>query len=169
MDSNSTTFAIFLGMIEHPTSYDRFKATTLEEAPSGGGGGGGGLTAQEVRDAMKLAPTAGSPATGSIDKLLGGISVGGGNIAVNHNTGGTDNLRYTTSAGAGISGAIVKAFLKTDYDAGNRSDSYLKGRTVTDVNGRWLTDLYLDSGYTYTILFYKSGIFGPDTKEVTLP
>lgn len=34
------------------------------------GGGGGGLTAQETRDAMKLAPSAGSPAAGSIDKHL---------------------------------------------------------------------------------------------------
>jgi hypothetical protein len=34
------------------------------------GVGGTGLTAQETRDAMKLAPTAGSPAAGSIDKHL---------------------------------------------------------------------------------------------------
>lgn len=32
--------------------------------------GGGGLTAQQVRDAMKLAPSVGSPAAGSIDKHL---------------------------------------------------------------------------------------------------
>jgi hypothetical protein len=37
------------------------------------GGGGGGLTAQETRDAMKLAPTAGAPAAGSIDDLLNEI------------------------------------------------------------------------------------------------
>jgi hypothetical protein len=34
----------------------------------------GGLSAQNVRDAMKLAPTAGSPATGSIDKHLDDIA-----------------------------------------------------------------------------------------------
>lgn len=32
--------------------------------------GTGGLTQQEVRDAMKLAPTAGAPASGSIDEML---------------------------------------------------------------------------------------------------
>jgi hypothetical protein len=37
---------------------------------SGGWGASGGITAQEVRDALKLAPTSGSPATGSIDKHL---------------------------------------------------------------------------------------------------
>ena len=36
-------------------------------------GVGGGLTAQEVRDAMKLAPTAGSPAAGSIDAYVDAI------------------------------------------------------------------------------------------------
>lgn len=37
--------------------------------------GGAGLTAQQVRDAMKLAPTAGTPATGSVDKHLDDIQV----------------------------------------------------------------------------------------------
>ena len=32
--------------------------------------GGSGLTAQDVRDAMKLAPTAGAPAAGSVDEYL---------------------------------------------------------------------------------------------------
>ena len=34
------------------------------------GAAGGGLSAQETRDAMKLAPTAGAPAAGSVDKHL---------------------------------------------------------------------------------------------------
>jgi hypothetical protein len=37
------------------------------------GGGGGGLTAQETRDAMKLAPSAGVPAAGSLDAHLDDI------------------------------------------------------------------------------------------------
>lgn len=36
-------------------------------------GGGSGLTPQEIRDAMKLAPTAGTPAAGSIDEHLDDI------------------------------------------------------------------------------------------------
>lgn len=40
---------------------------------TGSGGGSGGLTAQETRDAMKLAPTAGTPAVGSIDAALDSI------------------------------------------------------------------------------------------------
>jgi hypothetical protein len=44
-----------------------FSTAALANAPSGGGGG---LTAQQVRDALKLAPTAGSPAAGSVDADL---------------------------------------------------------------------------------------------------
>ena len=36
-------------------------------------GGGGGLTSQQVRDAMKLAPTVGAPAAGSVDAELDDI------------------------------------------------------------------------------------------------
>jgi hypothetical protein len=115
------------------------------------------------------APVPGANSPGSLGYVVGKCSTGQGNTNVNHNTGGADNLRYTTATGAGISAAIVKAFLKTDYDAGHKTDAFVKGRTFTDINGRWLADLYLDFGYTYTILFYKSGTFGPDTKEVTLP
>ena len=54
------------GLIED-SGGDRYTAKALEEAPSGGGGG---LTQQEVRDAMKLAPTAGVPAIDSLDDKL---------------------------------------------------------------------------------------------------
>lgn len=47
----------------------QYKAYALENAPSGG------LTAQETRDAMKLAPTAGDPAAGSVDKHLDDLAV----------------------------------------------------------------------------------------------
>jgi hypothetical protein len=42
-----------------------FSTAALVNAPSGGG-----LTAQQVRDALKLAPTAGSPSAGSVDADL---------------------------------------------------------------------------------------------------
>ena len=45
---------------------DRYTAKALEEAPTGGSS----ITQQEVRDAMKLAPTGGAPAADSIDDKL---------------------------------------------------------------------------------------------------
>lgn len=64
--------ALLNELVESDSGVSRFTAAALEQAPAGGGGGGG-LTAQQVRDAMKLAPTAGSPAAGSVDKHLDDI------------------------------------------------------------------------------------------------
>lgn len=66
----------FGGMIELDGSVYRFTVNALENAPAGGGGGG--LNEQQVRDAMKLAPSAGSPASGSVDEHLDTLVAGGG-------------------------------------------------------------------------------------------
>lgn len=94
--------------------------------------------------------------------------LGTGNTTVNHNTGGADNLAYKTSGGAGIEGAYIHAFLKTDYDAGNWSDEFIKGQTTTNAAGQWTNSMMLSSGLTYTVRFYKIGAYGPDTAEVTI-
>lgn len=90
-------------------------------------------------------------------------TAGAGGILVDHNTGGADNLAYQ-DGGVGIDNATVKAFLKADWDAGNRTSDYVKGQTTTDVNGRWEEPMQLDAA-TYTFLFNLQGSFGPDTAE----
>jgi hypothetical protein len=50
-------------------SYDR-TADSQEAIRDAVDAGGGSLTPQQVRDAMKLAPTGGSPAAGSVDEHL---------------------------------------------------------------------------------------------------
>jgi hypothetical protein len=47
--------------------------TYLSRTLTSGGGGGGGLTQQDVRDALKLAASAGTPAAGSVDAKLNDI------------------------------------------------------------------------------------------------
>lgn len=96
---------------------------------------------------------------------VGGLGTGA--IAVNHDTGGAGNMTYLTADGVAINNAEVAAYLKADYDAGNKTSAYLKGITVTDVNGEWTNDLMLDAE-TYTIVCYKQNYYGPDTKEVTV-
>jgi hypothetical protein len=46
-------------------------------------GGGGGLTAQQTRDAMKLAPTAGTPAAGSVDAELDALTTAVADVPTN--------------------------------------------------------------------------------------
>lgn len=89
-----------------------------------------------------------------------------GDVEVNHDTGGTDNLRYVKPGGNGIDNANVRAYRKTDYDAGTFT---VRGRAITDADGRWVTPMFLNSGLDYTIVFEKPGAFGPDTKEVSVP
>lgn len=109
--------------------------------------------------------------SGKADEIISDIAalsfLGSGSVSVNHNYGGADVLTYKTSGGIGIDNAEVRAYLKTDYDAGNNSSSYLKGITTTDVNGQWENTMRLDPG-TYTIEFVKQGYYGPDTQEITV-
>lgn len=56
-------------LTEDDAGTQRFSANALEQAPTGGGG----LTAQQVRDAMKLAPAAGTPDPSSVDGHLDSI------------------------------------------------------------------------------------------------
>lgn len=96
-----------------------------------------------------------------------GVGAGSGTVQVNHDTGGTDNLAYKTGGGVGIDNASVRAYLKTDYDAGNTAESYVKGNAQTNVYGRWVLPMMLDPA-TYTFVFYKQGYYGPDTKEAVI-
>jgi hypothetical protein len=62
--------AILQDLLEDDGGAWRYKANTLEQAPNDTGTA---ITSQAVRDAMKLAPTAGSPVAGSIDEHLDNI------------------------------------------------------------------------------------------------
>lgn len=93
---------------------------------------------------------------------------GSGNTLVDHNTGGADNLRYIDSLGAGIDNADIKAYLKADYDADHKADVYVKDYSKTKTDGRWQWPMHLDSGFTYTLEFYKQGEYVTSVAEVTI-
>ena len=97
----------------------------------------------------------------------GGTGTGSGAVTVNHDYGGTDALRYVKPNGMGIDDATIQAFLKTDFDANNRSLAYIVAETATDVYGRWSRDMKLDPA-VYTLVCYKQGEFGPDTRTLTV-
>lgn len=108
-------------------------------------------------------PATAIAAKSDVDKINGS-----GNTAVDHNTGGTDNLRFVDNSGNGIDNAEIKVYLKTDYDAGNRGSAYVKARSGTQTDGRWPYPVYLDTGQTYTFVFFKQGEFSVSTKEVAI-
>jgi hypothetical protein len=76
----------------------RFTTNALEQAPAGGGG----LTQQDVRDAMKLAPTAGSPAAGSVDAHLDNIEADTGTDGVVVATGSKTGYALSTAGNQAV-------------------------------------------------------------------
>lgn len=86
-----------------------------------------------------------------------GSSPGAGLVAINHNTGGADTLRITNASGAAISGAIIRAYLASEYAAGNLS--IIRDYAVTGADGRWLSPMYLPQNATYTLTIDKPGAY----------
>jgi len=79
---------------------------------------------------------------------------GTGAIPVDHDYGGTDTLRIVDPDGAGIQDATITGYLADDYNAGNRTVNYVRGRTTTSVSGRWRSPLSLDAG-SYVLVIAK--------------
>ncbi len=87
--------------------------------------------------------------------------VGCGRVAVTHDYGGTDNLRYTRASGEGIAGATILVYRKADWDVAKRSADYVVASTTTLANGRWADTLMLDPG-EYRLVYTLEGQYGPD-------
>lgn len=92
---------------------------------------------------------------------------GDGDTPVNHDTGGTDQLRATDAAGAGLDNVTIRAYLKAEFDA-DATAAPLRGRTVTGADGRWIAPLMLNSGLTYTLIYSRADL-NTTTLEVTVP
>jgi hypothetical protein len=94
----------------------------------------------------------------------GGDNTGTGSITVNHNTGGSDNLRVLDSGSVPVGGATIRAYLADAYAAGVRD---IQGQVTTGTDGRWLEDMHLDAG-TYTFTAEHDGFTIPNiTQEVS--
>lgn len=93
--------------------------------------------------------------------------IGPGTIPVNHNYGGTDNLRVLDPAGNGVDNVLIYAYLAEDYNAGRRTMNYVVARSITTADGRWERDMYLDAG-VYVLVFFKQGYYGPKAVQITV-
>lgn len=75
-------------------------------------------------------------------------------------------LRYQTTSGAPVENAVIRAFYKTDFDQGNTNAPL--ATTLTDVKGNWVNPIFVTTGFTYTLQFFKEGLYGPDKIEVVV-
>ncbi len=87
-------------------------------------------------------------------------------VAVNHNYGGAGNLTYTIN-GQAVDGATIQVFWAADYNAGNRSNSYVVAATTQQANGSWASSLSLARGH-YVLKCFKTGVAGPNTYNLTV-
>jgi hypothetical protein len=87
-------------------------------------------------------------------------------VAISHNSGGVDSLRYLTTTGEPVGGAQITAYLTSDIAQGIYTSPL--ATSSTDSQGRWSLPISLESAEagTYTIIFEKSGYYGPDSVEV---
>jgi hypothetical protein len=141
----------------------------LSDAAAGTGGSAalGADDYSNIADNVWNRSQANHVASGSMGVSLA-IVAGRGDTEVDHNYPTSDNLRVLNQDSDPVSGATISAFLKTDYDAGNRGTGYLKGRTSTLDDGRWAQPIYLATGVTYTIQVTKSGSIEITTTEITV-
>jgi len=85
-------------------------------------------------------------------------------VQIDHDYGSIDALRYLTPGGSPISGAQVRIYRKSDYDARNLGTPV--AFTMTKADGRWQDAALVEPGFTYTIRFELPNYYGPDTREV---
>ena len=88
-----------------------------------------------------------------------------GQIPLNHDTGGTDDLTYRASDGSPIVGAAVRVYTNADWSSGALSNPV--GATTTDTNGHWVSPIFVQPG-TYTVVFQLGTKFGPDHVSITV-
>lgn len=170
-DELQTRFGL---MIEADGGDWRFDENALEEAP-GGGAGGDATAANQTTIITHLTDIKGATWSSSTDTLealanaIAAIDVGGGagDTLVDHDTGGEDTLRVVDGNGNGIENVTIRAYVKSEFDA-SPSTAEIRATATTSADGRW-EDPYmmLDAGTTYTLYFFKAGIFGPATSTVT--
>jgi hypothetical protein len=89
---------------------------------------------------------------------------GSGDLIVDQDMGGVDNLQFVDALDHGIDGALIFAYLKSEWDA-NPATAKIRGKTVTKADGRWSKVMRLDSGFMYHFLFIAEG-YQVESKEV---
>lgn len=86
---------------------------------------------------------------------LGYGPVGTGSVTLNQDYPTADNLSFQTSKGQGIGGALVRAYLASEYTA-NPNAATIRGQTLTLDTGAWANNMDLDPA-DYKITFKADG------------
>lgn len=94
-----------------------------------------------------LVPDAGGGGAGSGDTSINHDGAAG--VTVDGAASSADCMRVLDELGAPMDDAELTAYLKSDYDAGNKGPSFRQAFVRTGSDGRWVESMRLDAG-TYT-------------------
>lgn len=167
-DELQTRFGL---MIEADGGDWRFDTNALEQAPSGGDA----TAANQTTIITHLTDIKGATWSSSTDSLeaianaIAAINVGGGagNTLVNEDTGGTDTLQVVDANGNGIQDVAILAYVASEF-AADPAGATVRATATTSADGRWESPyMMLDAGTAYTLYFFRAGVYGPATTNVT--
>ncbi len=115
-----------------------------------------------------LNPVPGAYAAGTAGFVIGSLEVivGGGSVLVDADYGGTKALALVNPSGAYIGGAAIRAFLRTDWEAGHTDNTFVVATSSTQDDGSWRYAIQLDPG-AYTLLYEVRG-YAPTTKNLSV-
>lgn len=92
---------------------------------------------------------------------------GDGSVVIDQDYESTDALSYKTAEGVGIASATILVYLTSDYILNNRSNAFVIAKTTTVTGGKWAFALKLDPE-DYTLIYYRTGAYGPDRRDITV-
>ena len=159
-DSASTQLCIWVFTIDATSG-----AFVAEQGVKASADGGGTLTQQQIRDAQKLAPSAGDPAAGSIDKHLDDIeSVASGQSLITPIVGSVETRSTSNTAIALFTQETDDITVTVVDDSGNAVDlsSYSSDLTLI-IEGSDQTDIQVETNPTISGDDNNQFTFTPDT------
>jgi hypothetical protein len=118
----------------------------------------GGVSGKKVSKNFRVVTA--ETVVGKVEATSGDGGSGDGDTPVNHDTGGTDAIRMTTLAGAGIGDVKIRAYLASEY-AANPLTATVRGEAETEDDGRWHAPLMLSDGVEYRLTFTRVGYTFP--------
>lgn len=83
---------------------------------------------------------------------------------LDHNTGGTDALRYVDPNGDPVDNATIRVYDKEKWDL--KLYAQVVGLVKTGPDGRWLSPVFVTPGTTYVLQFQLPGTWGTSLVEV---
>lgn len=86
-------------------------------------------------------------------------------VMVDHNYPTEDSMLVVNAAGDPIEGAVIRIFKPAAFYSSQTST--WEAMTTTDIDGKWIDPIALDSAQTWVVHIQKPTVYGPIHLEIT--